>query len=35
MSHHMRPQSFTKLMKWILREYGENESIFGIHKSLF
>ncbi len=22
-------------MKWILREYKENESIFGIHKSLF
>ncbi len=35
MSHHMRPQSFSKLMKWILNEYQENESIFGIHKSLF
>lgn len=35
MSHHMRPQSFTKLMTWILREYRENGSVFGIHKSLF
>lgn len=35
MSHHMRPQPFDKLMTWILREFKENESIFGIHKSLF
>ena len=35
MSQHMRPQSFPKLMRWILREYRENDSIFGIHKSLF
>ncbi len=35
MSYHMRPQSFEKLLTWILREFRENESIFGIHKSLF
>ncbi|MCD8348990.1 MAG: putative selenate reductase subunit YgfK [Planctomycetaceae bacterium] len=35
MSHHMRPQSFEKLLTWILREYKENGSIFGVHKSLF
>ena len=35
MSHIMRPQSFEKLLVWILREFKENESIFGIHKSLF
>ncbi len=31
----MRPQTFEKLLVWILREFRENESIFGIHKSLF
>ncbi len=35
MSHRMRPQSFADLMTWILREYKENRSIFGIHESLF
>lgn len=35
MSHEMRPQSLTKLLTWILREYRENGSIFGIHKSFF
>ncbi len=35
MSHHMRPQAFAELLTWILREYKENDSIFGIHKSLF
>jgi len=31
----MRPQSFTKLVNRILREYKENGSIFGIHETLF
>jgi putative selenate reductase len=31
----MRPQSFNKLMTWILEEYRTNGSIFGIHRSLF
>lgn len=35
MSHHMRPQSLTRLLTWILREYKEERSIFGIHESLF
>ena len=35
MSDAMRPQSFEALLSWILREYKENQSIFGIHRSLF
>lgn len=35
MSHHMRPLPFTKLLRWVLREYEENGSIFGIHRSQF
>lgn len=35
MSHIMRPQSFSALLRWIQREYKEKDSIFGIHKSLF
>ena len=35
MSHIMRPQSFSTLLRWIEREYKEKDSIFGIHKSLF
>jgi putative selenate reductase len=35
MSSHMRPQPFNKLMTWILGEYRESGSVFGIHKSLF
>ncbi len=35
MSHFMRPQSFSALLRWIEREYKERDSIFGIHKSLF
>ncbi len=35
MSHIMRPQSFASLLTWILREYKENGSIFGIHRTLF
>jgi putative selenate reductase len=31
----MRPLSFTGLLKWILSEYRERGSIFGIHRSLF
>ena len=35
MSHIMRPQPLEKMLNWILSEYKENQSIFGIHKSLF
>ena len=35
MSHIMRPQPLEKMLHWILSEYKENQSIFGIHKSLF
>jgi putative selenate reductase len=35
MSHQMRPLSFTELLRWILSEYRERGSIFGIHRSLF
>jgi putative selenate reductase len=31
----MRPQSFEALLSWILQEYEQNQSIFGIHRSLF
>jgi len=31
----MKPQSFPVLLKWILTEYEEHQSIFGIHSSLF
>ncbi|MFN2289587.1 MAG: putative selenate reductase subunit YgfK, partial [Anaerolineae bacterium] len=31
----MRPQSFETLLSWILQEYDQNQSIFGIHRSLF
>jgi putative selenate reductase len=31
----MRPQPFGKLIEWILAEYRENGSIFGIPKSMF
>ncbi len=35
MSHSMKVQSFPVLLKWILKEYQEKQSIFGIHRSLF
>lgn len=35
MSHTMKVQPFSVLLKWILKEYEENQSIFGIHRSLF
>ena len=35
MSDEMRVQPFDVLLGWILKEYEENESIFGIHRSLF
>jgi putative selenate reductase len=35
MSEAMRVQPFDVLLNWILKEYEENESIFGIHRSLF
>jgi putative selenate reductase len=31
----MKVQSLGGLLKWILKEYEENQSIFGIHRSLF
>jgi putative selenate reductase len=34
-SDEMKVQPFDVLCKWILKEYEENESIFGIHRSLF
>jgi putative selenate reductase len=35
MSETMKVQPFDVLLKWILKEYEENESIFGIHRSSF
>ena len=35
MSETMNVQPFNVLLRWILREFEENESIFGIHRSLF
>lgn len=35
MSDVMRVQSFEVLLNWILKEYESNQSIFGIHRSLF
>jgi len=35
MSHTMKVQPFNSMLKWILKEYEENQSIFGIHRSLF
>ena len=35
MSDRMIPQSFEVLLNWILKEFEENHSIFGIHRSLF
>ena len=35
MSHTMKVQPIAVLLKWILQEYEEKQSIFGIHHSLF
>ncbi len=35
MSETMKVQSFGFLLKWILKEYQENHSIFGIHRTQF
>ncbi|MCP4538418.1 MAG: putative selenate reductase subunit YgfK [Chloroflexi bacterium] len=35
MSDIMRVQPFNVLLHWILKEFEENQSIFGIHRSLF
>ena len=35
MSDTMKVQPFDVLLKWILQELEENQSIFGIHRSLF
>ena len=35
MSETMKVQPFSILLKWILKELEENDSIFGIHRSLF
>ena len=35
MSETMKIQPFDVLLNWILKEFEENQSIFGIHKSLF
>ncbi|AIF51394.1 selenate reductase YgfK [Pelosinus sp. UFO1] len=35
MSHTMKVQPFDVMLTWILREYEERQSIFGIHHSLF
>jgi len=35
MSETMNVQPFNALLKWILKELEENQSIFGIHRSLF
>jgi putative selenate reductase len=35
MSNEMKPQSFEVLLRWILTELETNESVFGIHRSLF
>ena len=31
----MKVQPFEKLLRWIVKEYGENGTIFGLHRSLF
>ncbi|RLC70757.1 MAG: hypothetical protein DRI81_18655, partial [Chloroflexi bacterium] len=35
MSESMNVQPFQVLFDWILKEFEENQSIFGIHRSLF
>jgi putative selenate reductase len=35
MSHTMKVQPFEVILTWILKEYEEKQSIFGIHHSLF
>ncbi|QVK18783.1 putative selenate reductase subunit YgfK [Mycoplasmatota bacterium] len=35
MSDKMRPISFEKMVIWILKEFSEQETIFGIHKNKF
>jgi len=35
MSDTMKVQPFSVLLKWILKELEENDSVFGIHRSLF
>jgi putative selenate reductase len=35
MSDEMRVQQFDVLLRWILKEFHEKESIFGLHRSLF
>ena len=35
MSDTMRVQPFEVLLNWILQELKENDSVFGIHRSLF
>lgn len=35
MSDKMRAQPFDVLLSWVLKEFEENQSIFGIHRSLF
>ncbi len=35
MSGIMKVQPFDRLLAWILQEYAENGTIFGIHRSLF
>ena len=35
MSDRMHVLPFRDLMRWILDEYEQNQSIFGIHRSLF
>ena len=35
MSDGMRDQPFDVLLNWILREWDENQSVFGIHSALF
>ena len=35
MSHTMKVQPFDSMLTWILKEYEEKQSIFGIHRSLF
>jgi putative selenate reductase len=35
MSDEMKVQPFDVLLRWILKEFNENESIFGLHRSLF
>jgi putative selenate reductase len=35
MSDRFKPLSFRSLLNWILEEYSANQSIFGIHQSMF